>query len=434
LNAELGPELGIGVAGLGTVGVGVLKLLEANGGILAQRCGRRIRVAAVSARDRDRDRGVDISQATWYDSAEGMASDSAVDVVIELIGGEDGPAKALVEAAIANGKSVVTANKALIARHGNALARAAEAKGVSLSFEAAVAGGIPIVKVLRESFAGNRLNRIYGILNGTCNFILTQMEESAADFAEVLAEAQRLGYAEADPGFDVDGIDAAHKLAILASVSFGRPVDFDSVHIEGIRQISALDIAYARELGYRIKLLGIAGLTDHGVEQRVHPCMVPEDSPIAHVAGVYNAVVVEGDFVGRAVFEAMGAGAGPTASAVIGDLTDIARGQRVPTFGVAADSFHTLPAAPMPRHRGPYYLRLKVLDQPGVMADISAILRDHEVSIESVLQRGRSPDDAVSVIMTMHETEEAAMVASLVDIKNLSSVLEPPCMIRIEHF
>ena len=434
MHPELRPELRIGVAGLGTVGVGVLKLLEANGDILAQRCGRRLRVGAVSARDRDRDRGVDVSRATWYDSAEGMASDSAVDVIVELIGGEDGPAKALVEAAIANGKSVVTANKALIAHHGNALARAAEAKGVNLSFEAAVAGGIPIVKVLRESFAGNRLNRIYGILNGTCNFILTQMEENAAEFGDVLAEAQRLGYAEADPSFDVDGVDAAHKLAILASVSFGRPVDFDSVHIEGIRHVSALDIAYARELGYRIKLLGIAGLTDHGVEQRVHPCMVPEDSPIAHVAGVYNAVMVEGDFVGRAVFEGRGAGAGPTASAVVADLVDIARGHRVPTFGVAPDSFQTLPAAPMPRHRGPYYLRLKVLDQPGVMADISAILRDHSVSIESVLQRGRSPDDAVSVIMTMHETEEAAMTAALAGIKNLSAVLEPPCMIRIEHF
>ncbi|MCH8189637.1 MAG: homoserine dehydrogenase, partial [Proteobacteria bacterium] len=265
MSAESRPELRIGVAGLGTVGVGVLKLLEANGGLLAQRCGRQLRVTAVSARDRNRERGVDVSQATWYDSAEAMASDNAVDVVVELIGGEDGPAKALVEAAIANGKSVVTANKALIARHGNALARAAEDKGVNLSFEAAVAGGIPIVKVLRESFAGNRLNRIYGILNGTCNFILTQMEENAAEFDEVLAEAQRLGYAEADPSFDVDGVDAAHKLAILASVSFGRPVDFDSVHIEGIRQVSALDIAYAKELGYRIQLLGIAGLTAHWV-------------------------------------------------------------------------------------------------------------------------------------------------------------------------
>jgi len=434
LSAESRPEFRIGMAGLGTVGVGVFKLLEANGDVLAQRCGRRLRVTAVSARDRASDRGIDVSSATWYDSANDMASDSAVDVVVELIGGEDGPAKALVEAAIANGKPVVTANKALIARHGNALARAAEAKGVSLSFEAAVAGGIPIVKVLRESFAGNRLSRIYGILNGTCNFILTQMEESAADFDEVLAEAQRLGYAEADPSFDVDGVDTAHKLAILASVSFGRPVDFDAVHIEGIRHVSALDIDYARELGYRIKLLWIAGLTDHGVKQWVHPRMVPEDSPIAHVTGVYNAVMVEGDFVGRAVFEGRGAGAGPTASAIVGDLADIARGQHVLTFGVSVDSFQTLPAAPMPRHRGPYYLRFKVLDQPGVMADISAVLRDHAVSIESVLQRGRSPDDAVSVIMTMHETEEAGMTAALAEIKNLSAVLEPPCMIRIEHF
>ncbi len=427
-------DLRIGIAGLGTVGIGVLELLQANGDILAQRCGRRLNVTAVSARERKRDRGIDLAPFTWHDAAQDLASDKEVDVVVELIGGEDGPAKSLVEAAIANRKPVVTANKALIARHGNALAKAAEANGVALSFEAAVAGGIPIVKVLRESFAGNRLNRVYGILNGTCNFILTQMEASAAEFEEVLAEAQRLGYAEADPSFDVDGVDAAHKLAILAGVSFGRPVDFDSVHIEGIRHVSALDITYAKELGYRIKLLGVAGLTDHGVEQRVHPCMVPENSPIAHVEGVYNAVMVEGDFVGRAMFEGSGAGAGPTASAVVGDLVDIAREQRVLPFGTATDSLQNIAAAPMKRHRGPYYLRLKVLDQPGVMADVAAILRDHDVSIESVLQRGRMPNGGVTVIMTMHETEEEGMMAALTKIKNLSAVMEPPCMIRIEHF
>ena len=427
-------DLRIGIAGLGTVGVGVLELLKANGDILAQRCGRRLTVTAVSARERKRDRGIDLSPFTWHDSAEALASDNDVDVVVELIGGEDGPAKSLVEAALANRKPVVTANKALIARHGNALAKAAEANGVALSFEAAVAGGIPIVKVLREAFAGNRLSRVYGILNGTCNFILTQMEASAAEFEEVLAEAQRLGYAESDPSFDVDGVDTAHKLAILAGVSFGRPVDFDSVHIEGIRHVSALDITYAKELGYRIKLLGVAGLTDHGIEQRVHPCMVPENSPLAHVEGVYNAVMAEGDFVGRAMFEGSGAGAGPTASAVVGDLVDIAREQQVLPFGTATDSLQNIAAAPMKRHRGPYYLRLKVLDQPGVMADVAAILRDHDVSIESVLQRGRTPNGGVTVIMTMHETEEEGMMAALTKIKNLSAVMEPPCMIRIEHF
>ncbi len=295
--------LRIGIAGLGTVGAGTLRLLLEHRDILAQRCGRPIAVGAVSARERKRDRGVDVSRLRWCDDALALAGDPEVDVVVELIGGSDGIAKRLIETAIANRKHVVTANKALLAHHGTALARAAEAAGVTLAYEAAVAGGIPIIKALREGLAANRVERIYGILNGTCNYILTTMRRTGREFADVLAEAQKLGYAEADPSFDVDGIDTAHKLAILTSVAFGCEINFAGVHVEGIRNISAMDIAYAEELGFRIKLLGSARPTEHGIEQRVHACMVPVGTPIAHVEGVFNAVVTEGDFVGQNVAE-----------------------------------------------------------------------------------------------------------------------------------
>ncbi len=424
--------LKIGVAGLGTVGAGLLQLIETHGDLLARRGGRPIEVTAVSARDRGRNRGVDLSEFTWYDDACDMAADENVDVVVELIGGSDGIARAAVETAIAKGKSVVTANKALIAHHGTALAAAAEGAGVSLAFEAAVAGGIPIVKALREGLAGNEISRVYGILNGTCNYILTQMEESGRDFEEVLDEAQQLGYAEADPSFDIDGVDAAHKIAILASVAFGCPVDFDAVHVEGIRHVSAMDIAYAAELGYRIKLLAISRGVDGGIEQRVHPCMVPLHTPIAHVESVFNAVVADGDFVDRTVFEGRGAGAGPTASAVAADLVDIARGLSMPAFAVPADAMHERPTLPMADHVGPVYVRLMVIDQPGVMADIAAILRDEGVSIESVLQRGRAPGETVPVVLILHDGQEAAMRRVLTAFENLDPVVETPRMIRIE--
>jgi homoserine dehydrogenase len=424
--------LRIGVAGLGTVGAGVVGLIEQQADLLARRCGRAIRVTEVSARDRSRDRGIDLSAYTWRDDAVELAGSDRVDVVLELIGGEGGPAKAVVEAAIAAGKSVVTANKALIAHHGLELALAAEAAGVILNYEAAVAGGIPIVKALREGLAGNRFSRVYGILNGTCNYILTAMRDSGREFADVLDEAQELGYAEADPAFDIDGVDAAHKLAILTSVAYGCPVNLDAVHIEGIRHVSATDIEFATELGYRIKLLAIARLTESGVEQRVHPCMVAEETPIAHVGGVFNAVVAEGDFVDRVVFEGRGAGAGPTASAVVADIVDIGRDIRLPTFSVPAAGLEPLPPSPMARHMGPYYVRLTVRDQPGVIADISAILRDLHISIESMLQHGRDPGEAVPVVLITHENEEAAMVRALELIGELDSVLESPKMIRIE--
>jgi homoserine dehydrogenase len=424
--------LSIGIAGLGTVGGGVLTMLRQNADIIAARAGRPIAVTAVSARDRNRDRGLSLAGLRWYDDPVALAADAGVDVVVEVMGGSEGPAKALVEAAIAAGKPVVTANKALLAVHGAALAAAAETAGVALAFEAAVAGGIPAIKALREGLAGNRIVSVAGILNGTCNYILTVMRERGREFAEVLADAQKLGYAEADPAFDVDGIDAAHKLAILAALAFGRPVDFAAVHVEGIRRISALDIAFAGELGYRIKLLGLARQTEAGIETRVHPCMVPANAPIARVDGVFNAVVAEGDFVGRVMLEGRGAGAGPTASAVVADLIDIARGRATPVWGAASGALTAAPSVPMAAHVGAYYMRLMVVDRPGVIADVSAVLRDAGISMESMLQRGRSPGEAVPVVLTTHETTEAAMRAAVARIGELGAVLEPPALIRIE--
>ncbi|MBY0334556.1 MAG: homoserine dehydrogenase [Acetobacteraceae bacterium] len=431
MSGETRP-LAVAVAGLGTVGTGVLKLLRDNAEIVAARAGRPIAVTAVSARDRARDRGVPLSGLRWYDDPVALAADPKVDVVVELIGGSEGPARALVEAAIGAGKPVVTANKALLAVHGAAIAEMAEAQGVPLAFEAAVAGGIPAIKAIREGLAANRILRLAGILNGTCNYILTTMREQKREFAEVLAEAQRLGYAEADPAFDIDGIDAAHKLAILAALAFGRPVEFAAVHVEGIREVTAIDIAMAEELGYRIKLLGIARREEAGISTRVHPCMVPVSAPIARVDGVFNAVVAEGDFVGRVVLEGRGAGAGPTASAVVADLIDLARGRHTPVWGAANGALDSAAAVPMDRHVGAYYLRLMVVDRPGVIADVTAVLRDHGVSLESMLQRGRAPGEAVPVVLVTHDCEEAAMRAALARIAGLGAVLEKPALIRIE--
>jgi homoserine dehydrogenase len=424
--------LAIGVAGLGTVGAGVLTLLRDNAATVAARAGRPIAVTAVSSRDRTKDRGVAVSGLRWYEDAAALANDPNVDVVVETIGGIQGAAADLVRAALAAGKPVVTANKALLAVHGAELAELAEAKGVPLLFEAAVAGGIPAIKALREGLAANDISRVVGILNGTCNYILTQMRERGIEFAQALAEAQKLGYAEADPSFDVDGIDAAHKLAILAALAFGRPVDFGAVHVEGIRAVSALDIALAGELGYRIKLLGIARRTDHGIETRMHPAMVPVAHPIARVDGVFNAVVAEGDFVGRVVLEGRGAGAGPTASAVVADLIDLARGRVTPVWGVAGSALSAAPTVPISARTGAYYLRLMVVDRPGVIADVTAALRDHQISLESMLQRGRAPGEAVPVVVTTHDCDEHDMRAAIARIEALEAVLEKPALIRIE--
>jgi homoserine dehydrogenase len=425
--------LDIAVAGLGTVGAGVLKLIEANGALIARRGGRPLRVVAVAARDRKKDRGLDLSKIAWYEDASVMAREAKCDVVVELIGGSDGIARATVEAALDAGKHVVTANKALLAHLGTQLALKAEAKGLTIAYEAAVAGGIPIIKAIREGLAGNRIGRVYGILNGTCNYILTRMRKSGEAFADVLADAQKLGYAEADPSFDVDGIDAAHKLAILAGVAFGTRIDFSAVHVEGIRRIGAQDIQFARELGYRIKLLGIAELTEAGLMQRVHPSLVPLETPIAHVEDVYNAVVAEGDFVGRLVCEGRGAGAGPTASAVVADLVDIAHGRRPMTFQLPAAELAAPTRLPIAARKGSYYIRLDVTDRPGVIADVTAALRDENVSLASMLQRGRAPGERVPVVLVTHETEEAAMRRALDRISKLGAVLEDPHVVRIER-
>ena len=411
--------LTLGVAGLGD-----------NADVVAARAGRPVAVVAVSARERGRDRGVNTAGLRWYDDPVALAGDAGVDVVVECIGGSEGPAKALVETALRAGKPVVTANKALLAVHGATLAELAGE--TPLAFEAAVAGGIPAIKALREGLAANNLSRVAGILNGTCNYILTTMREQKREFADVLAEAQKLGYAEADPSFDIDGVDAAHKLAILAALAFGRPVDFASVHVEGIREVSALDFQMAEELGYRIKLLGIAQRTEAGISTRVHPCMVPAAAPIARVDGVFNAVVAEGDFVGRVVLQGRGAGAGPTASAVVADVIDIARGRFTPVWGSAAGALAAVPSVPMAAHTGCYYLRLMVVDRPGVIADVTGVLRDHSISLESMLQRGRAPGEAVPVVLTTHECDEAAMRAAIARIEALAAVMEKPALIRIE--
>lgn len=426
--------LRLGIAGLGTVGVGVLQVLAAHGELLTRRAGRPLQVTAVSARDRGRDRGVDLDGFAWEESAVALAARADVDVVVELIGGSDGIAKDTVEAALAAGKPVVTANKALLAVHGAALARQAAEAGVPLAYEAAVAGGIPVIKGLREGLAANRMTRVYGILNGTCNYILTEMTQTGRAFEEVLAEAQALGYAEADPATDVDGWDAAHKLALLASLAFGTAVDFQGIHVEGIRSITAEDIAFATELGFKIKLLGVA--VDHGrdgVEQRVEPCLVPLDSPIAAIDGVFNAVIADGDFVDRVMLVGRGAGAGPTASAVVADLVDIAAGRQAPMLGVPADSLTPSRTMTVAQRVGSYYARMPVYDRPGVVADIAAILRDHRISIEALLQRGRDPDAEVALVMTTHDTSEADMLAAMSAIAALESLVRPPMVLRIER-
>jgi homoserine dehydrogenase len=424
--------LRIAIAGLGTVGAGVFQLLAKNGALIARRGGRPLEVVAVAARDRKKDRGVDLAKVAWFDDAAKMAAEADCEVVVELIGGAEGMARRVCETALAKGRHVVTANKALLAHHGTALAASAEAKGLTIAYEAAVAGGIPIIKSIREGLAANRLSRVYGILNGTCNYILTQMRKTGRAFGDVLADAQKLGYAEADPSFDVDGVDAAHKLAILAGVAFGTKIDFAAVHVEGIRRVGAQDIQFARELGFRIKLLGIAELGEGGLMQRVHPCMVPLETPIAHVEDVYNAVVAEGDFVGRVVAEGRGAGAGPTASAVVADIVDIAHGRRPMTFQLPAGELATPKALGIDARRGGYYIRLDVIDRPGVIADVTAALRDEAVSLASMLQRGRAPDERVPVVLVTHDTQEAAMRRALDRIARLGAVLEAPVVIRIE--
>ncbi|MEG3147205.1 homoserine dehydrogenase [Sphingomonas sp. RT2P30] len=423
--------LRIALAGLGTVGGGVIRLLAANGDLIARRAGRRIEIVAVSARDRNKDRGVDISGLDWVDDTTALAHHDKVDVVVELVGGSDGPALTLARATLAAGKSFVTANKAMIAHHGLELARVAEAAQVALKFEAAVAGGVPVIKGLREGAAANALSRVYGILNGTCNFILSTMEAEGRDFAEVLAEAQAKGFAEADPSFDIDGVDAAHKLSILASLAFGTRPAFGEVATSGIRHVLAADIAEAAALGYRIRLLGLAEDGPGGLFQRVHPHLVPLSHPLAHVTGATNAVVAEGNFVGRLLFQGAGAGDGPTASAVVADLIDIARGEFGPAFAMPADALTAPATADSGERRGRAYVRFTVADKVGVLAEIAAAMRDAGVSIESLIQRGTMSDGTVLVAIVTHEGPERSVAQALEKLRGSQSLAGAPVWMHI---
>ncbi len=429
--------LRIALAGLGTVGVGVIRLLAANRDLVTTRAGRPLEIVSVSARDRTLDRGVDLSGYAWEDDMTVMAARDDVDVVVELVGGSDGPALTLARNAIAANKHFVTANKAMIAHHGLALADASEANGTALKFEAAVAGGIPVVKGLREGAAANAIEQIYGILNGTANYILSTMEASGADFATTLKDAQQLGYAEADPTFDIEGVDAAHKLAILAAISFGAKVDFDAVACEGISRVRAADIAQADALGYVIRLIGMADVAEGpsgapALLQQVKPCLVPKGHPLAHVTGATNAVVAEGNFSGRLLFQGAGAGDGPTASAVVADLIDIARGEAGSPFSVPTGELVAMEPAESGERTGQTYLRFTVTDRPGVLAEITAAMRDADVSIESLIQQGRANDGGeVLVAMVTHDGPERCVESAIELLSGSESLTAPPLVMKI---
>jgi homoserine dehydrogenase len=432
--------LKVGLAGLGTVGASVVRLIEQQREALIARAGRPIEIVAVSARSRGKKRGIDLRRMRWYADPVKLATDPGIDVFVELIGGDRNPALAAVSAALKAKRSVVTANKALLARHGFALAQLAEKNRVALNFEAAVGGAIPIVKTLREGLSGNSIARIYGILNGTCNYILTRMEQEKLAFADCLKEAQRLGYAEADPSFDIEGHDTAQKLAILASLAFGTRVDPESIYVEGISSITPADLDAADELGYRVKLLGVAVRTEKGIEQRVHPTMVPKDSAIAQVMGVTNAVTVDADTIAPITLVGPGAGGMATASAVVSDIADVARGLRASPFGRPSDKLTISRKAPMQRHEGGYYIRLLAVDRPGTAATIAKRLAQRSISLESIVQRHRGPlgggdpkrSGPVPVILITYATTEDAVRKALAAVKRDRVILGAPQLIRIE--
>jgi len=435
--------LKVGIAGLGTVGASVIRILERRNETVTQRGRRPVEVVAVSARDRAKDRGIDVSRLAWFDDPVELARSEDVDCVVELVGGADGAALEVVQTALSQGKHVVTANKALLAKHGLALAKLAEAKGVSIAFEASVAGGIPIIKTLREALPGNRVSRLYGILNGTCNYILSRMEMEGLTFHECLKDAQRLGYAEADPTFDVEGFDTAHKLAILTSLAFGTEIDADAIYVEGISSITPLDLAMAKELGFRIKLLGVAERTETGIEQRVHPTMVPRTSSIAQVMGVTNAVTLDADAVRELTLIGPGAGGDATASAVVADIADLAAGVVQPLFGKPVGQLEKAPRAPMQRHEGGYYIRLTVHDRPGVAAGVATRMAEEDISLESILQKrseiaatqdphGRS-GAPVSLVLITYAATEASIRSAVEKISGDGLIAEPPQVIRIER-
>ncbi|MBL8598851.1 MAG: homoserine dehydrogenase [Devosia sp.] len=438
-EAPAAAPLRIGVAGLGNVGATLVRILQKDGAELTRKIGRAVVVTAVSARSRSRDRGIDATSVEWFDDPVALAKSENIDLFVELMGGEDGPALASVRAALEIGRPVVTANKALLARHGVALARLAEENNAQLGFEAAVAGGIPVIKTLREGLGSARIARVYGIMNGTCNYILTRMGNEGIGFAECLADAQKLGYAEADPTFDVGGFDTAHKLAILASLCFGCEIAPDEIFVEGITKISQADIKVAGDLGYKIKLLGIAQRSADGIEQRVHPTLVPKTSAIAGVDGVLNAVALETDHVHELLLAGPGAGGPPTASSVLSDILDIARGTRVPPLGVPSQELTPYKQAPMRAHEGGYYIRLNAKDVPGAFAAIASRMGAAGISLESVIQR---PDlrvtDAASdvsirtIVLLTHSTMEQSVREALALIAADGFIVGEPQLIRIE--
>ncbi|WP_457660859.1 homoserine dehydrogenase [Sinorhizobium medicae] len=432
--------LKIGIAGLGTVGASLVRILQDRHETLATTCGRAIEITAVTARDRSKDRGVDLAGITWFDDAVSLASQGDIDVFVELMGGTGDPAYASVKAALTHGVHVVTANKALLAAHGIELAEIAEKHGALLNYEAAVAGGIPVIKALRESMTGNTISRVYGIMNGTCNYILTKMEKEGLSFEACLKEAQRLGYAEADPAFDIEGNDTAHKLSILTSLAFGTAIAADDIYLEGITNISIEDIQAAADLGYRIKLLGVAQRTESGIEQRVHPTMVPHDTVIAQVDGVTNAVAIESDILGELLMVGPGAGGDATASAVLGDIADIAKSrpgaQHVPAFGRPANALLPYKRARMQSHEGGYFIRLKVVDRTGVFANVAKQMADNDISLEFIMQHSKhyaDPAEPKTIILVTHATFEASVRKAIVSIKAEGYLVGEPQVIRIER-
>jgi homoserine dehydrogenase len=432
--------LKIGVAGLGTVGASLVRILQTRANALTVACGRPIAVTAVSARDASKDRGILMDGITWYADPVEMAQQADIDVFVELVGGSEGAAEDSVRAALGRGLHVVTANKALLSRHGVELAKLAEEKGRLLNYEAAVAGGIPVIKTLRESLTGNNFSRIYGIMNGTCNYILTRMEREGLSFADCLMEAQRLGYAEADPSFDIEGNDTAHKLSILTTLAFGCEISADKIYLEGITNISIEDIHAAADLGYRIKLLGVAQKTESGIEQRVHPTMVPLDSVIAQVDGVTNAVALESDILGELLMVGPGAGGNATASAVLGDITDIAKSrpgaQEVPVLGRPAHLLEPYRQAEMQSHEGGYFIRLTVQDRTGVFASIATKMAENAISLESIVQHSKqpvTPDRPQTIILVTHATMESAVRKAVGAIKGEGYLIGEPQVIRIER-
>ena len=422
--------LRLGIAGLGTVGRGVVKIVQRHADLIAARGGRPVVITAVSARNRTADRGVDLSAYAWEDDPVALAQRADVDIFVELMGGSEGAARAATEAAIAAGKDVVTANKALLAHHGQRLAEAAEAKGAVIRFEAAVAGGIPVIKALTEGLAGNQITRVMGVMNGTCNYILTRMENTGLPYAEVFAEAQGLGYVEADPTLDVGGIDAGHKLALLAAIAFGTRVSFDAVDLEGIERVSIDDIRQAADMGLRIKLLGVAQMTGRGLEQRMSPCLVPADSPLGQLPGGTNMVVLEGDSVGQIVLRGAGAGEGPTASAVMGDVIDLARGTRLSTFGRPAASL-TAPIPAKATAPAAHYLRMTLQDKPGALAKIATVLGEAGVSIDRMRQYGHA-DGTAPVLIVTHKTTRDAIDLALAGFAATGVMVGEAVALRIE--